>query len=87
MHHTFAQLEAFYWVARTGGFRAAAARLHLTQPTVSQRVRDLEAALGCTLFDRGGYRGDAHAQGDRPARSGGTYPGACLEPGVGGAGE
>jgi DNA-binding transcriptional LysR family regulator len=56
MHHTFAQLEAFYWVARTGGFRAAAAQLHLTQPTVSQRVRDLEGALGCILFDRGGYR-------------------------------
>jgi DNA-binding transcriptional LysR family regulator len=56
MRHTFAQLEAFYWVARTGGFRAAAAQLHLTQPTVSQRVRDLEGALGCILFDRGGYR-------------------------------
>jgi DNA-binding transcriptional LysR family regulator len=56
MHYTFAQLEAFYWVARTGGFRAAAAQLHLTQPTLSQRVRDLEGALGCTLFDRGGYR-------------------------------
>jgi DNA-binding transcriptional LysR family regulator len=56
MRHTFAQLEAFFWVARTGGFRAAAARLNLTQPTVSQRVRELEAALGCTLFDRSGYR-------------------------------
>lgn len=56
MRYTFAQLEAFYWVARTGGFRAAAARLNLTQPTVSQRVRELEAALGCTLFDRSGYR-------------------------------
>lgn len=56
MRHTFAQLEAFFWVARTGGFRAAAARLNLTQPTVSQRVRELETALGCTLFDRNRYR-------------------------------
>lgn len=63
MRHTLAQLEAFFWVARAGGFRAAAAQLNLTQPTVSQRVRELEAALGCTLFDRRGYRA-------RPTRRG-----------------
>jgi len=54
--YSFRQLEAFLWVARLGSFRAAAARLHVTQPTVSQRVRELESALGTALFDRGGYR-------------------------------
>lgn len=54
--YSFRQLEAFVWVARLGSFRAAAGRLHVTQPTVSQRVRELESSLGTALFDRAGYR-------------------------------
>ncbi|MFO1074334.1 MAG: LysR family transcriptional regulator [Geminicoccaceae bacterium] len=54
MRATLAQIEAFYWIARLGGFHAAAARLHLTQPTVSLRIRALEEALGVTLFERAG---------------------------------
>jgi DNA-binding transcriptional LysR family regulator len=54
MRATFAQIEAFYWIARLGGFHAAAARLHLTQPTISLRIRALEEALGVTLFERTG---------------------------------
>lgn len=53
---SLAQLEAFYWVARLGGFRAAAAQLHRTQPTISLRIRELETALGVPLFDRNGSR-------------------------------
>ena len=51
-----AQLEAFYWVARLGGFHAAAKQLHRTQPTISLRIKELEDALGVTLFDRSGFR-------------------------------
>jgi DNA-binding transcriptional LysR family regulator len=39
-------------VAREGSFSRAAARLHRTQPAVSQAVRKLEGQLGEVLFDR-----------------------------------
>jgi DNA-binding transcriptional LysR family regulator len=50
------QLDALRWIARLGSFRAAAARLHVSQPTVSMRIRELERLLGATLFDRSGQR-------------------------------
>lgn len=56
MRYTFGQAEAFYWVARLGGFRAAASHLNLSQPTVSLRVKELERILGGDLFDRSLYR-------------------------------
>ncbi len=45
-------LETFVWVAHLGGFRAAADKLNTTQPAVSQRIAQLETALGVKLFDR-----------------------------------
>jgi DNA-binding transcriptional LysR family regulator len=42
---TIAQLEAFYWVAELGTVHKAANRLNITQPTVSLRLRQLEAKL------------------------------------------
>jgi len=54
MRATLNQLEAFYWIARLGGFHAAAGRLNLTQPTISLRIRGLEEALGLKLFQREG---------------------------------
>ncbi|MBW3098318.1 LysR family transcriptional regulator [Pseudohoeflea coraliihabitans] len=50
------QLEAFYWIANLGSFAAAAERLGLTQPSVSQRIHELEAELGVALFERVGRR-------------------------------
>ena len=50
------QLEAVFWIARLGSFRAAAERLNLTQPTVSMRIRELEEQVGGPLFDRNSYR-------------------------------
>jgi DNA-binding transcriptional LysR family regulator len=47
------QLEAFVLVAQLGSFRAAAARLDLSQPAVSQRIADLERAIGVRLIERG----------------------------------
>lgn len=52
MRPTLAQLEAFYWIGRLGGFHAAARHLHLTQPTVSARVAELELSIGVRLFER-----------------------------------
>lgn len=43
---TLGQLRAFVTVADAGGFSAAAKRLGLGQSTVSEAVRELEAALG-----------------------------------------
>jgi DNA-binding transcriptional LysR family regulator len=53
---TLAQLEALFWVARMGSVRAAAARLSITQPALSLRIKDLEAAIGGTLLNRSSYR-------------------------------
>lgn len=43
-------LETFVWVARLGGFRAAAAHLNTTQPSVSARIDQLEQHFGVVLF-------------------------------------
>jgi DNA-binding transcriptional LysR family regulator len=56
MQFSLAQLEALHWVVRLGSFRAAATRLSLTQPAVSVRIRELEAAAGAKLFVKGSYR-------------------------------
>lgn len=53
---TYDQLVAFLAVAREGGFIAAAARLHKSQPAVSKLIRNLEEELGLELFDRSRYR-------------------------------
>ncbi|MEM6305305.1 MAG: LysR family transcriptional regulator [Pseudomonadota bacterium] len=46
------QLKTFLAVVRFGGVRKAAGALHLTQPAVTARIKNLEAALGCPLYDR-----------------------------------
>jgi DNA-binding transcriptional LysR family regulator len=46
------QLESFVWIARLGGFSAAAAKLHTSQPAISQRIHELEAELGVELINR-----------------------------------
>ena len=48
-----AALHAFALAVEGGSLAAAAARLNVTQPAVSRRVRELEAALGVTLLRRG----------------------------------
>jgi DNA-binding transcriptional LysR family regulator len=63
MRPTLAQLEAFYWIGRLGSFHAAARHLHLTQPTISARVAELEGALGVQLFDRTRRRVQLTARG------------------------
>src|SRR3954451_22101046 len=50
------QLEALVWIARLGSFRAAAAQLGLTQPSISMRIRELERLLDITVFERANNR-------------------------------
>ncbi len=49
-HH----LHLFWEVARSGSLRAASARLHLSQPTISAQIKTLEKSLDVILFDRTG---------------------------------
>jgi DNA-binding transcriptional LysR family regulator len=46
------QLVSFAEIARTGSFRQAAKTLHIAQPALSRQIKQLEAALGISLFDR-----------------------------------
>jgi DNA-binding transcriptional LysR family regulator len=48
----FRQLLAFVAVAREGSFTQAAEHLNLRQPSLSARIRRLEASLGGQLIDR-----------------------------------
>jgi LysR family transcriptional regulator, low CO2-responsive transcriptional regulator len=50
----YAQLRAFHAVAAEGGFVKAAAKLNVTQPTLSEQVKQLEASYGVQLFERRG---------------------------------
>ena len=45
-------LRYFLAVARNGGFTQAAREMHVTQPTVSSGVADLERSLAVQLFNR-----------------------------------
>lgn len=49
-HH----LRYFWVVAREGGLRQAAEKLHVSAPSISAQVRELEEALGERLFRRSG---------------------------------
>lgn len=50
------QLELFVAVADHGSFTRAAETLHISQPAISARIRDLEASLGEQLFEQAGRR-------------------------------
>jgi DNA-binding transcriptional LysR family regulator len=58
------KLQIFNTVVQEGSFTAAADRLFITQSAVSQHIKDLEAGLGRTLFQRGrrGVKLTAHGE-------------------------
>lgn len=51
---SFSQIRAFERTVRLGGVHAAAEDLGLTQPAISQRIRELERILGTKVFVRCG---------------------------------
>ena len=56
MKITLIQLRSFLAVAEALSFTAAAERLHVKQPTLSATIRNLEVALGGSLFDRSTHK-------------------------------
>ena len=76
MYVTLGQLRAFERIVRLGSFHAAAAELNLSQPSVSQRIRELEAALQTPLFVRRGPRVGLTAEGHALIE----YATACCPP-------
>lgn len=49
-HH----LRYFWTVAKAGSLAQAAAKLHVSQPSISEQIHELETALGEKLFEREG---------------------------------
>ncbi len=64
------QLRTFSEVIRLGSFSAAARLLNLTQPAISQQVKELEARLGVPLIARLGKRAHATEAGKELAERG-----------------
>jgi DNA-binding transcriptional LysR family regulator len=64
---TLQQLAYFLAAAEHGSFSAAANALHLSQPSLSEQIRRLEAELGVPLFVRAG-RGIALTEAGRLLR-------------------
>ncbi|MBR1417808.1 MAG: LysR family transcriptional regulator [Synergistaceae bacterium] len=48
-------LKYFLEAARDGNITKAAARLHITQPTLTRQLHQLEDELGVKLFNRGSF--------------------------------
>ena len=48
-------LNYFLAIAREENFTRAAEQLHVTQPTLSRQIADLEAELGVKLFTRSSH--------------------------------
>ena len=58
-------LRNFLAVANEGSITAAANSLHLTQPSLSRQIQDLEEELGQKLLQRKSHRVDLTAEGMR----------------------
>ena len=52
MNVTLRQLRAFVTLAKLGSFTEAATALHITQPTLSGLIKELEQALGVQIVNR-----------------------------------
>lgn len=58
-HH----LRYFWTVAKEGSLARAAAKLHVSQPSISEQIRELESAFGEKLFQREGRNNQLTATG------------------------
>lgn len=57
--------RTFLEIVRTGSFMAAGERLHVTQTTVTARMKNLEGQLGCRLFVRNRSGASLTGNGER----------------------
>lgn len=57
-------LEYFMAIKREGNMLKAAKAIHLTQPTLSRQIRDLEKELGITLIERSGRNTKLTTEGE-----------------------
>lgn len=64
----FRVLRSFLAIAREKSMTGAAKILHVTQPTLSRQIRDLEEELGTRLFDRHSHSVSLTAAGVRLRR-------------------
>ncbi len=58
-HH----LRYFWTVAKEGSLARAAEKLHVSQPSISEQIRELESAFGEKLFQREGRNNKLTAAG------------------------
>src|SRR5438105_2989545 len=52
MIHDLRHIRSFLVLARARSFTRAAAELHMSQPTLTVQIQQLESAVGVRLFDR-----------------------------------
>ncbi|NCA68019.1 MAG: LysR family transcriptional regulator, partial [Clostridia bacterium] len=52
MNENLERYRIFYYTALCGNITAAAEKLYISQPAVSQSIKQLELSLGCVLFTR-----------------------------------
>lgn len=57
--------KTFLDISRSGSFIATAERLHVTQTTVTARIKNLESQLGCQLFVRNRAGASLTPEGER----------------------
>ncbi|MCW0014735.1 LysR family transcriptional regulator, partial [Burkholderia pseudomallei] len=74
LHYSLRQLRYFVVTAETLSFTAAARRLHISQPSISTALADLEASFGVQLFIR------HHASGLSLTQAGRRLPGEGRNP-------
>jgi DNA-binding transcriptional LysR family regulator len=58
-------IDRFVAIAEHGSYRAAAAALYISQPTLSRQMRQLEEELGAQLFERGRWGMRLTEEGER----------------------
>ncbi|MBI5557471.1 MAG: LysR family transcriptional regulator [Deltaproteobacteria bacterium] len=58
------QLRIFASVYRNRSFSKASEQLYISQPTISEHIKNLEKSLGCTLFDRLGRKIEPTSEAD-----------------------
>lgn len=68
MRPTLRQLQYLVAIADTGRFGEAAKRMHVSQPSLSTQLAEMEAELSCTLVERGRHGAYLTPVGEEVAR-------------------